>query len=360
VTTVSGDVSTRELTETRALFPVLSRVAYLNAGAVGPLSRPTHEAMIAAQEEQLAEGRGSASDFARLRAAGAAACGVIAGLLRVPADRVILTTSTTAGCNTALRAMGIGPGDEVITTNNEHPGLTAPLAASGAHVRVASVIDRTAGEVLESILSMITPRTSLIALSHVGWMNGQVLPVTEVKRRSRLPVLVDGAQSVGAIPVDAASVDFYTVSGQKWLCGPEATGALYIAEPERWKPGIAGFLAEHESGVLRYQFVLQARETLAGLVAAIGMHPVWGPRRAAEMTQQARRMLGSRYKVVGDADEGTMFSVVAPGDADACVARAQERGVIVRTIPGRGWVRVSCGYWTTEDDIERLSRALPA
>lgn len=351
-------VTEGELAAARALYPVLSRSAYLNAGAVGPLARPVHDAILAVQKQQLAMGRGAASDFARLRSAIASACALVAGVLRVSADRVILTTSTTSGCNTALHAMGIGPGDEVVTTDNEHPGLTAPLAASGAHLRVANAIGRTPGEVLESILGLITPRTCLIALSHVGWMNGQALPATEVKRRSRLPVLVDGAQSVGAISVDASPFDFYTVSGQKWLCGPEATGALYIAEPERWKPRIAGFLTEHEGGVLRYQFALPSAAALAGLEAAIRLHPEWGLDRAGEVTQRARRMLGARYEIVGGGDAGTMFSIVAPGDADACVARAQERGVIVRTIPGRGWIRVSCGYWTSEDDIERLSQAL--
>ena len=47
-----------------------------------------------------------------------------------------------------------------------------------------------------------------------------------------MPVLVDGAQSVGAIEVDATEADYYTISAQKWLCGPDACGGLYIRDPD--------------------------------------------------------------------------------------------------------------------------------
>src|SRR5581483_927232 len=64
------------------------------------------------------------------------------------------------------------------------------------------------------------------------WLTGNLLPVAELKEATGLPLLVDGAQSAGAIPVDAAAIDYYTVSAQKWLCGPDATGALAVAAPE--------------------------------------------------------------------------------------------------------------------------------
>ena len=85
----------------------------------------------------------------------------------------------------------------------------------------------------DAILAAVTPRTRLLALSQVLWTSGRALPVRELREQTGVPVLVDGAQSVGAIPVDAAGLDFLTISGQKWLCGPDSTGALVVADPER-------------------------------------------------------------------------------------------------------------------------------
>ena len=82
----------------------------------------------------------------------------------------------------------------------------------------------------------MTPRTRLIALSAVSWFDGKVFPWRELREATGVPVLVDGAQSAGAIEVDATGADFYTVSAQKWLCGPDATGALYVREPEALPP----------------------------------------------------------------------------------------------------------------------------
>src|SRR5207302_2728987 len=144
-----------------------------------------------------------------------------------------LTDSTTDGCNIAVAGLRLGDGDEVVTTDSEHPGLLLPLHVSGARVRVAEVAGRPTGEALERILSCVGPQTRLLALSHVIWTTGQVMPVHELKRETGLPILVDGAQAVGAIPADVGELDYYTVSCQKWLCGPEPTGGLYVRDPHR-------------------------------------------------------------------------------------------------------------------------------
>src|SRR5207244_10266037 len=141
--------------------------------------------------------------------------GQIADLLGTSADRVALTGSTTDGCNIVLSGFGFDPGDEVVTTDAEHPGLLLPLDVSGAKVRVAEVAARPTATALDTILACITPRTRLLALSHVLWTTGQVMPIHELKRESGLPVLVDGAQSVGAFDVEVGELDFYTVSCQK-------------------------------------------------------------------------------------------------------------------------------------------------
>jgi L-cysteine/cystine lyase len=344
--------------QARAQYPVFQRIAYLNAGSVGPLAQSTHDAIQARQRDALTRGRGSTAAHADYQDLMDAAVAMTATAIGVRADRVVLTASTTEGCNIVLGAMRLGPGDQVVTTDNEHPGLTAPLAASGVELRVARVVDRPASEALQAILEQVTPTTRLIAMSHVGWLNGQILPISEVKRATGLPVLVDGAQATGAIPVDAEPVDFYTVSCQKWLCGPETTGALYIREPERWTPRLAGYSASHAEGIDRYRIIHHSVATLAGLRAALESHPQWRHQRAAEMTERCRTMLSKRHHVISEPGQGTLLSVVAPGDPEACVTRALDQGVVIRSLPDRPWLRVSCGYWTSDDDLERLARAL--
>ena len=93
-------------------------------------------------------------------------------------------------------------------------------------------------------MAAVTPRTRLIAISHVLWTTGQVLPVRELREETGLPILVDGAQSVGAMAVDVSGLDFYTVSGQKWLCGPEGTGALVVADPESLRVARPSYLSQ--------------------------------------------------------------------------------------------------------------------
>ena len=212
--------------EARAQFPVLERVAYLQAGSAGPLARATTEAMRAEEERNLADGRVGLEYIEHVLALRAELRAELAGLVGVDAEQVALTGSTTDGCNLVVAGLDLDPGDEVVTTTDEHFGLIGPLHASGARVVVVAPDS-------QAILAAVTPRTRLLAVSHVLWTTGQILPVHALRERTRVPVLVDAAQSVGTIPVDANGIDFLTISGQKWLCGPESTGALVVAEPDR-------------------------------------------------------------------------------------------------------------------------------
>src|SRR5213592_3833928 len=266
--------------EARALFPVLERVAYMNAGSVGPLSRRTFEAMQAAQTSALTGGRGAASVWEAAFANEAKTRQGIAALIGVAPEKVVPTTSTTEGCNIVVTGLRLTPEDEVVTTDGEHPGLLMPLLASGAQIKKARVMERPAAEALQAVVNEVTPRTRLVALSHVLWLNGHVLPLADIKRETGLPLLVDGAQSVGAIQVDAAVADWYTVSGQKWLCGPETTGALYVADHETLRPRMQSYYASARTDATRLQVVHLAHTMVAGLRAAVADLPEWGFRRA--------------------------------------------------------------------------------
>lgn len=350
--------------EARAQFPVLERFAYLNAGTTGPLSRAAAEAMAEQARSDLELGRGGKPYFERMTSLREAVRARIARLLSAPADRVALTMSTTDSVHVVLAGLELRPDDEVVTTDSEHPGLVLPLHASGARVVVAPVGAHPAAHAAAVILDRVTERTRLIAVSHVLWTTGHVVPVQELRERSGLPVLVDGAQSVGAMPVDVTGTDYYTVSCQKWLCGPDPLGALYVADPEALKVGLPTYLSQlsyepdgsfvPRQGAEKYDSGWLALPSLAGLVAALDGAPDWRFERAAEMTSRCREALAQRFKVVSEPGQGTLVALRPAGDPAELRDRAYERGVVIRDLPGKGLLRASCGYWTSDEDIERL------
>ena len=340
--------------EARARFPVLASRAYMNAGSVGPLSVATVEAMRAAEDEGLRRGRGAMSGFEAYIEMGARLRRRIAAFIQVPPEKLILTTSTTEGCNITVTGLRLQPDDEVVTTDAEHPGLAMPLAASGARVRKARVLERPAAQALQAILDEVTPRTRLIALSHVLWLNGHVLPLAEIKRATGLPLLVDGAQSVGAIPVDASVADWYTVSGQKWLCGPETVGALYVADHQRLRPQMQAYAGSTAEDASRLGVTHLATPTLAGLLAAVDDFPEWGFERAAAMVARCRQaLIDAGAEVRTGAGQATLLSFRVPGEPAEIVKRAEDAGVVIRNLPD-GWLRASVGWWNDEADIARL------
>jgi L-cysteine/cystine lyase len=348
--------------EARARFPVLERFAYLNAGTFGPLARATAEAVADAQRAELEQGRAGQDYFERLLALRESVRAGLAAQIGVAAESVSLSGSTTAGCNVVLQGLGIGPEDEVVTTTDEHFGLIGPLLVSGARLRLVPPDP-------EAILGAVGPRTRLIAVSHVTWTTGKVLPVAELRAESGLPVLADGAQGAGAIPVDASGVDFYTVSAQKWLCGPDATGALYVRDPESLRvPAVSYFglsaydLAEPswepKPGAARFDPGTVPLPVLAGLEAALSDLPDWRFERAREQTDRCHALLSERFDVVSEPGHGTLVSWRPDGDPAELSKRAYERGVIIRDLPTTGCLRASCGWWTNEEDLERLVAAL--
>lgn len=345
-------------------FPVLERYAYLNAGTFGPLARETVDAMAAQTAFELEGGRSGKPYFEELIDVRKRVRELLAELLGTTAEHVAVTASTTTGCQVVLSGLDLAPEDEIVTTDEEHFGLLGPLHASGARVRVAATCGRSAEEALAATIAEVGPRTRLIALSHVSWVTGNVLPIEAIKAETGLPLLVDGAQSAGAIPVELGDVDYYTVSGQKWLCGPDATGALYVRDPDSLKVSLpthwsreshaADGSFEPVAGARRFDTGPIPVPSLAGLETALRTAPQSRYEDARAIAYRCRALLAERFRVVTAPTQATLVTFDPGADSAATVTRLYEARVVVRDVPDTGWVRISCGYWNTEDHVQQL------
>ena len=205
-------------------FPVLEHTAYLNSGTDGPIPRAAAEQARAEIAAEAAEGR-LWPHFDRRRAMTDDLRAGYARVLNCEPDDVAVTSGTSAGLGYVLAGLDLGPGDEVITSDSEHPGLIGPLIA--ARQRGVTVREVPFAQLAEAV----DARTTLVAASHVNWITGEIAPaeLADVP----VPVILDGAQGAGAIPLDVAALNCaaYAAAGQKWLCGADGTGMLYL-QPE--------------------------------------------------------------------------------------------------------------------------------
>jgi L-cysteine/cystine lyase len=347
----------------RAQFPVFERAEYLNAGTTGPVPRQGYEAALASLRRQLDEGRSGKAYFEGCMERIDLLRERVAALVTADVGELALTGSTTDGVNAALAALDLGTDDEVLTSDEEHPGVLAPLGAlrerRGVSVRVVPFAE---------LPGAVGPRTRLIACSHVSWMTGAVVDAAALAQTPAL-VLLDGAQGLGAVPVDVGALgcDFYAASGQKWLCGPNGLGYLYARRelaaelPSPW-PGY-GNLAD-STRALEFELHPDARRLGVGfppphhvdwalaaldLLEGAGLAEVQG--RATELAAGLAARLGSRVKARG---RSTLVAWEIE-DPEAEVSRLAAEGFLVRELPGAGTVRASVGAWSSESRLARLA-----
>ena len=356
----------------RARFPVLRDHAYLNAGTNGPLARTTIDAVASLHAWEAANGRAGKAYFDEMLERRERVRSLIATQIGVPPRNLALTDSTTRAVHVVVGGLELRPGDEVVTTDSEHFGLLGPLLASDARVEIVPIRELPADAVLEAIAARITPRTRLVAVSAVVWLDGRVIPWAELREQTGVPVLVDGAQSAGAIEVDARGADYYTVSAQKWLCGPDATGALYVRDVESLRPLMLSYPAaesydlqtgawEPKAGAARFDTGFSPPSSLAGLEAALSDLPDGRFARARALAERCRRLLlDAGQDVVTEAGQATLVSFRAPGDPLELRIGLYERKVLLRDLPGTDLLRASVGWWNDESDLDRLVAGLRA
>ncbi len=375
----------------REQFPATQIQAYLNTGTAGPLSRAAAEAIEAWNRRQLNAGRASFSIYMEeyiplqneLRQE-------FASLFGADADEVALTHHTTNGMNIATWGLRWQPGDEIVTNADEHPGGLIPVYAVakrfGLTVRVVRLsLDDDAASTVEKFRAAINSRTRLISLSHVSWKTGAILPIAEIAAIGHAHgalTAVDGAQSGGAIPLDVHTlgVDFYAIPGQKWLCGPEGTGALYVrrqVQPDL-HPTFVGYPSLRDGnaydnegsylsaeGAKRYEMGTVYWPGLAGIHASLTLYRDlghdWIAAQIQSMTRTCREMLEEVPGVTVITPEvhaGLTTFTIAGVAADDAVAKLTEQKIVIRSVHNPDMVRVSTSFYNDESDLLRLRDGL--
>ncbi len=372
----------------RQELPATLANIYLNAGTFGPLPTPVIQAMQERTQAEWRNGRLGAAAFERMAAVYTDTRKNVARLLNASADEIALTDSTGEGMNIISYGFNWQEGDEVITTNHEHLSALAPLYQShdryGVIVRKADLGPRAERSALEAVSELVTERTRLISISHVTWTTGarvDVQAVTRLGREHGIPVVIDGAQSAGAIPIDVKELDadFYAIPMQKWLCGPDGTGALYVKkEAMRYvAPTYVGYWSiKHEPGIEwelkgnAQRFELGGRHTasLAGQSAVLNwlenvVGYAWMFERISALNAYAYSALqnvpGLTMLTPQPGMSGLLAFTLEGRDDKELVKQLYDRYTIsIRNIPETHALRISTGFYNTEEEIDTLVRAL--
>lgn len=361
---------------------------YMNTGTFGPMPACVPGAMRERMQQEWQNGRLGASGFESMLSIYDNARQGVAHLLNAHVDEIALTDNTGEGLNIISFGIDWHEGDEVITTNHEHISLLAPLYQLrdryGIVIRIADIGEKGDLPVLKPIADLVTTRTRLISLSHVSWMTGARLNISEVGYMGRewdIPVLIDGAQSAGAIPLDlhALNVDFYAIPMQKWLCGPDGTGALYARQNalSYVKSTYVGYWSvKHEEGIewelhdRAQRFEVGGRQTaaLAGQVAVLNwlnteVGHQWMYERIATLSAYAFYTLaeipGLLMLTPRPGESGLVaFRLEGKDDAEVVKVLNEKYNILIRNIPSTHALRISTGFYNTEEEIDTLARAL--
>jgi len=372
----------------RQQMPATTSHIFLNAGTFGPLPDSAIQAMQERIQDEWQNGRLGEAAYHVIRNIYETARSSVARLLNADADEIALTGSTGEGMNIISYGIQWREGDEVITTNHEHGNLLGPLYQLrdrySIDIRFADIGSLAERPVLKAIADLVTPRTRLISISHVAWTTGAVINISEVAYMGRewgIPVLIDGAQSAGAIPIDvkALDVDFYAIPMQKWLCGPDGTGALYIRKNafSYISPTYVGMMSKkHVEGVewelcegaQRFEHGGRSTAAIAGQVAVLKwleetVGHRWMFERIASLSRYAYKALsevpGLTLLTPRPGESGLVsFKLEGYDDVEIVTYLRDKYNIYIRNIPSTKSLRISTGFYNTEEEIDKLVAAL--
>jgi selenocysteine lyase/cysteine desulfurase len=303
--------------------------------------------------------------------------------INAKADEIAFTQNATMGMSFLANGLDMKPGDEVLTTDQEHPGgiggWRLKARRHGIVVKELPLLPACARGpqgVIELFSGAMTDRTRVVMFSHITSGLGILLPARKLcalaRERGALPV-IDGAQAVGQIRVDvkALGCDAYVASPHKWLLAPKGAGLLYIrrnVQQKFWNTLASGVFDE-KAGAFRFmQYGTGSLATVWGLRAAlrfinrIGMERIerWDSMVTMRLREGLTRIPGARLTSPGDARLAAAITTF--GVRGMTGRRLQdllwERKIRVRAQGGERGVRLSAHFYVSPRDIDRVLEAV--
>jgi L-cysteine/cystine lyase len=371
-------------TSIRSDFPVTRWGAYFQTGGVGPTTNAVLQRIAALHELQNTSPAGP-SVSAQLQEAEDSCRPLVARAFGARDEEVGLTHNTTEALNIALWSIDWRKDDELIVSNQEHPAIQVP-ANNLLHrvgVRFRLVEAEPGKDIVQNVLDAVTPRTRLVAVSHVIRRSGRVIParaLADALHARGVRLLLDGAQAAGNVPVDFAALgcDYYALCGHKWLFGPKGCGAILVrrdvldSTPVSWT-GAHGNERYDETGTLewlpnarRYEFGTRAQAVFGGFAETLRWFDARGwtkilEHNAAQSARAVARLAQSRVltPVTPAADTERSALIVArlpEGRVDGRAvydALAKER-LLVSPLENPRDIRVCFAAFNTFEEFERV------
>ncbi|MFN4955720.1 MAG: aminotransferase class V-fold PLP-dependent enzyme [Aphanizomenon sp.] len=373
----------------RAQFPALSNKIYFNYGGQGPMPQGAMDAITQSQAHIQHLGPFGNAAYGWISPQIQASREAIAYTLNIPSNTITLTGNVTIGCNIAMWGINWQPGDHLLLSDCEHPGViaTAQEIARRLAIEVTTcplMATLNEGDPISIIAENIRPRTRLVVLSHVLWNTGQVLPIdkiVELCRSNNSLLLIDAAQSVGVLPVDltALGVDFYAFTGHKWLCGPAGVGGLYVRPEtrENLHPtfiGLNGVTTNSQAQPTgwqpdgrRYEVSTLSTPLYIGLKAAITIHEQWGTaekryeqicKNSQYLWQKLTSLSNVKCLKNSPPESGLVSFQLTNQTSIKLVQYLESQQILTRTISQPNCIRVSVHYLTLESEIDELITAV--
>ncbi len=362
----------------RSQFPVTGSLVYMNHAAVSPLSRRVRDAMVGLLDEVHQRGAENWQQWVR---AYDSARHSLARLLNAESSEIALTKNTSEGVSTFANGLEWRPGDEIVSIEGEFPSNYYAWKALEKRAVVLRLVQPEQGRVsYESIVSALSSRTRVVAVSFVDYLSGFRLNLEKLGQACAAHgclLFVDAIQGLGAFPLDvkAAQIAGLAADGHKWLLGPEGAGVLYVNRQvmERVTPTEVGWWGvRHWADFTKRELSWRddARRYECGTLNTVGFYGLGAAvdfllevgipniaERVLDLTDRLRRGLLERgHSVFGpltrEEASGIVSFVPRQGSAERLLDTFLANRVQVAS--RCGMIRVSPHFYNTEAEIDRV------